>query len=228
LYSVDPFESTEVSLASILPGCSVYFTLDGSEPSKGSTLYKTPFLLEESAQLRAKAYKEGMPASGILTAEFHKIPVGRTIALNTEYAGQYSGGGDLCLIDFIRGPLNFRTGAWQGYEGVDLNAVVDLGSVHLISSLETGFLQDVGAWIFMPLEVGYYVSNDGVSFQHIGTVGNEVSPRALGVNIQNFTLNFSTKARYVKVVAKNRGTCPDWHVGAGRKAWIFADEIYIE
>ena len=50
----------------------------------------------------------------------------------------------------------------------------------------------------------------------------------LGVNIQNLTLNFSTKARYVKVVAKNQGNCPDWHVGEGQPAWIFADEIVVE
>jgi len=171
---------------------------------------------------------EGIPSSGILTAEFHKIPVGRTITLNTSYAGQYSGGGDLCLIDFIRGPLNFRTGAWQGYEGVDLDAVVDLGSIQLVSKLETGFLQDVGAWIFMPEEVSYHVSNDGVNFKHIGTVENKVSHRMLGVNIQHFTLRFSTKARFIKVVARNMGTCPEWHVGEGRSAWIFADEVVIE
>ncbi len=132
------------------------------------------------------------------------------------------------MIDFIRGPLNYRTGAWQGYEGVDVNAVVDLGKIQLIDKLETGFLQDVGSWIFMPLEVQYYVSNDGKDFQHVGTVKNGVSHRMLGVNLQNFTLNFSTKTRYVKVIAKNQGNCPNWHVGEGNPAWIFADEIVIE
>ncbi len=79
----------------------------------------------------------------------------------------------------------------------------------------------------MPLEVQYYISNDGENFQHIGTLKNEVSHHMLGVNIQNFTLNFTAKARYVKVVAKNQGNCPVWHVGEGQPAWIFADEIVI-
>jgi hypothetical protein len=35
-------------------------------------------------------------------------------------------------------------------------------------------------------------------------------------------------ATHIRVVAKNIGTCPDWHQGAGGKAWIFADEIIIE
>ena len=46
--------------------------------------------------------------------------------------------------------------------------------------------------------------------------------------MKNFTMNFSTKARYIKVIAKNQGVCPDWHVGEGQPAWIFADEIVIE
>jgi len=80
----------------------------------------------------------------------------------------------------------------------------------------------------MPVEVQYYVSNDGINFQYIGIVKNDVSHRMLGVNIKNFTLNFATKARFVKVIAKNIGVCPEWHVGEGQPAWIFADEIVIE
>jgi hypothetical protein len=35
-------------------------------------------------------------------------------------------------------------------------------------------------------------------------------------------------ARYVKVTAKNIGTCPEWHKGDGGKAWLFIDEIQID
>ncbi|MBN2172679.1 MAG: GH92 family glycosyl hydrolase [Bacteroidales bacterium] len=221
-------DSTMVTLGTIMPGAEIRYTLDDSEPAENSNKYAEPIILNNSTALKAIAIKEGFSASNILKAEFFKIPIGRSIKINSKYANQYSAGGDLALIDFIRGPLNFRTGAWQGYEGVDLDAVVDLGHIQLISKLETGFLQDVGAWIFMPLEVRYFVSNDGVNFQKIGTIENELSPHQLGVNIRNFTLNFSTKTRYIKVVAKNRGVCPEWHAGEGKPSWIFADEIVIE
>jgi hypothetical protein len=32
----------------------------------------------------------------------------------------------------------------------------------------------------------------------------------------------------VKIHAMNRGVCPPWHLGAGGKAWLFADEIVVE
>jgi hypothetical protein len=31
----------------------------------------------------------------------------------------------------------------------------------------------------------------------------------------------------MRVVAKNIGTLPEWHGGAGGLAWLFADEIQV-
>ena len=146
-------DTTMISLGSIIGGSEIYYTTNGSEPSEKSIKYEVPFVINETTTLKAIAIKEGMPPSRIIKSEFYKIPVGRKITLNTTFANQYSAGGELALIDFIRGPLNFRTGAWQGYEGVDLHAVIDLGSIQIISKLEIGFLQDVGAWIFFPVQV---------------------------------------------------------------------------
>lgn len=221
-------DTTMISLGSIVADSEIYYTIDGSEPSVKSKKYEVPFIINETTTLKAIAIMEGMPPSRIIKSEFYKIPVGRKITLNTTYANQYSAGGELALIDFIRGPLNFRTGAWQGYEGVDLNAVIDLGSIQMISKLEIGFLQDVGAWIFFPEKVDFAISSDGKNYQQIASVKNDVSEKDTQVQIKNFTSNLATKARYIKVIAKNKGTCPDWHWGAGQKAWIFADEIVIE
>jgi predicted alpha-1,2-mannosidase len=221
-------DTTQITLGSIVQGAEIFYTLDGTKPDSRSKKYSEPFILNSSLTLNAISFKEGMPQSKVLTAEFHKIPIGRIITLNTKYANQYSAGGDLALIDFIRGPLNFRTGAWQGYEGNNLDVTIDLGSIQLISNLEAGFLQDVGAWIFFPEQVSFSVSNNGKNFQEIGTVKTDVSPKDTEVQIKNYTLNISTKARYIRVVAKNTGVCPEWHWGAGEKSWIFADEITIK
>ena len=36
------------------------------------------------------------------------------------------------------------------------------------------------------------------------------------------------ETRYIKTHAKNLGTCPVWHPGAGGKAWILVDETIVE
>ena len=59
---------------------------------------------------------------------------------------------------------------------------------------------------------------------------NSVQANDYEVQLKKFDFKFEkpTKARYVKVVAKNFGKLPDWHLGAGGDAFIFIDEIEIK
>ena len=63
----------------------------------------------------------------------------------------------------------------------------------------------------------------------IGVVKSDVPPEVDGAVLEDFSKEgVNRKARYVRVRARNMGLCPDWHKGAGHKAWIFADEIVVE
>ncbi len=222
-------DSLRVSLSVPLNGAIIHYTVDGKEPDSRSSVYGTSFVIRENTVVKAFAIKEGMKQSPVIRAEFKKIPKNRKITLNTRYAPQYSAGGDAALIDFMRGGDNFRTGTWQGYEGVDLDAVIDLGSIQRIKQVSAGFMQDIGAWIFMPLQVEFQVSSNGNDFKEAGIIRNDITENDPAVDIKNFKLVLNGRpARYIHVIAKNRGTCPSWHPGAGNKAWIFADEIVIE
>jgi hypothetical protein len=160
---------------------------------------------------------------------FRKIPWNRSVRLNSAYSPMYAAGGDLALVDGLRGGEDFRTGAWQGYHGVDLDAVVDLGRVQRIGRITTGFLQDQNSWIFFPEMVEYSISSDGETFTPAAKLAPGAPPMEDGVRIENFaSAKIGALARYVRVAAKNIGVCPAWHKGAGGKAWIFVDEIVIE
>ena len=50
----------------------------------------------------------------------------------------------------------------------------------------------------------------------------------LGLLFFGFKASKEIKARYVKVIAKKFGILPEWHQGAGGKAFIFIDEITIK
>jgi hypothetical protein len=221
-------DSTVIALSCPMREARIYYTLDGNEPDVKSELYIKPLTISENKTLKAFAYVESMPASKMIETKFLKIPKNRKIVLNTKYASQYSGGGDYALIDFIRGGENFRTGTWQGYEGVDLEVIVDLGSEQTIKNVTLGCLQDQNSWIFMPLEVIFYLSDDGTSFREAGIIRNDIDEHLTKPVMKEFSIEADgSKARYLKVIARNRGVCPSWHLGAGNKAWIFADEIII-
>lgn len=220
--------STEVVLGTT-QGASIFYTLDGSEPTLQSAIYQNPIAITKSTKLDMFSRVGEEPKSVVVTAEFNRIPPGRTIRLLSEYAPQYSAGGDMALIDFIRGPKNFRTGSWQGYEGVDLEAVVDFGKKQPFQKISIGFLQDIGSWVFMPEQVEFYISNNGKSFILIGKAVNDIPLDELGVIIKDFGINVYPKnVRYFKIVAKSIKICPEWHKGAGGKAWVFADEIVVK
>jgi len=149
--------------------------------------------------------------------------------VDADYLPQFSGGGNDALIDEIRGDVNWRKGAWQGYQGQDFEAVVDLGKEQTIKKLSIGFLQDIGSWIFLPREVDYWLSSDGKKFKHIVTVDNPVSDSDETVLIHEFSSAIRKQsARYVKMKATAYGKLPSWHAGKGGQSILFVDEISVE
>ena len=220
-------DSLMVSMSHPVEGVKIYYTLDGTEPNESSLLYEQPICLKQNAMVRAAALQDGR-WSQVVDAQYYLIDANRSVKLQNMYNEQYEAGGLKALIDHLRGGENFRTGAWQGYYGVDLIATVDLGQSKRINRLAGSFLQEVYSWIWMPTEVEYFVSDDGKNFRSVGKVKNEIPVDADGAYIQEMEVRPRTNARYVKMVAKTIGTCPEGHVGAGQKAWIFCDELVIE
>lgn len=219
-------DENDISLKTWDKEAQIFYTLDGTDATTSSKLYDGVFTISNSAVLKAISVKNGVE-SKMITAEFTKIPRGRSIELLTEYGSHYSAGGDKALIDHIKGAQNYMTGSWQGYQGVNVEAIVDLNKSTSFNEVSIGFLQDWNAWIFMPDWVDFYSSNDGENFKKLGRVVNKVDEQEPGVVLQDFTLKKNTKTRYIKVVAKNRKFNPDWHRAPGDICWIFADEISL-
>jgi len=150
--------------------------------------------------------------------------------LNVNFSKNYTAGGPSGLTDGKKGGNQFRDGNWQGYWGPDVEVLLDLGSEKEIQQLSSGFLQYNNAWIFFPPNVTYFYSTDGERFIKAGKVVNQDSPKNKEQKTQEYTLNFDqpVKARYVKLIAKNFGVCPDWHDAAGSKSWLFIDEFSVK
>jgi hypothetical protein len=221
-------DSLEISMSSLTPGASVYFALMNETANGGYQKYVEPFVLREGQVVLAYADKSGFQKSRIVRAVYSKFAPPGSISLGTNYSPQYTGGGNAALIDGKHGSTDFRLSAWQGYEGVDLEAVIDLGSVKSVTRIGLGCLQDNNSWIFFPRSVEFAFSSDGSTFLNPATVTNTVSERDEIIRVEDFAVRLSSvTARYVRVRAKNMGICPEWHKGAGNKAWLFVDEITV-
>ena len=146
----------------------------------------------------------------------------------TKYAPQYAAGGDKALIDFLNGSPDFRTGEWQGYEGIDLNATIDLGETEMVKNVSINFLQDENSWIFMPDQVEFYSSTDGNKFNLFKTIKTKHNWKDSGNIIETFSADLNKNIRHLRIIGRNQGDCPRGHKSAGGKCWIFADEITIK
>ena len=219
----------EISFAGIAgKPVDIYYTTNGSEPTAKSQRFTKPFLIEADTTVKAFAV-DGDRRSLAVTAKYHHLPHDWKITLLSKYSSQYTGGGDLSLIDGIRGTSNLSDGAWQGYQGKDLIAIVDLGEVQQVSTVAVGFLQDIGSWIWMPRGVDVELSLDGKTFRPAMSITSDVSEKREGAITKEFVKSIPpTSARYLRIRAVNFGKIPAWHPGSGGDAWIFADEIIIE
>ena len=188
--------------------------------------YDGPFTIYEPCTMEAYS-QVGERRSFTTRSAVHQIARDRDITLHARYSRQYTAGGPEGLIDGFRGGLNWRTGGWQGYQDTDFEAVVDLRSVRHISRVGAGFCQDARSWIWMPRYVEFSVSQDGEHFTPLARVDNTMDERDYEVRIWDCEVPADVQARYVKVFARNIGTIPAWHPGAGSPGFIFTDEIWI-
>lgn len=216
--------STTVVLDQVNDSAQIFYRLNDA-PSKK---YDTPIVLQDDAVLRIYAQDSQGNRSSEVRTKFIKIDPLRTITPKTPFANQYSAGGPYALIDGYFGSSDFRTGTWQGYQGVDIDITVDLGRVQTVSEVSINFLEDQRSWIFLPTAVELAVGLD----EQTKTIDKielpEITPRKESMQKTiRFSLDGSLQ-RYIHLKAKNFGTLPPWHLGYGGEAWLFADEITIK
>ena len=69
------YPSTNVTISCATEGASIYYTLDGSDPTDSSSLYDGPIVLEATTTIKARAYMQDMDPSAVVSATYvYKAP----------------------------------------------------------------------------------------------------------------------------------------------------------
>jgi hexosaminidase len=212
-----------------LPNVDVYYTTDGSEPTTSSIKYEGPISIDKSLSVTAASFVKGEKAGKNSTVDFklHKATA-KTISYTKQPSDKYKGSSEITLINSLRGTRNFTDGKWQGFEGEDLEVIIDLQSEQSLTKVTTGCLHQTGSWIFLPKKVEVTTSIDGKNFTEAVTTMNKV-PLQSKAQLVNLVVDLNNvKARYVKVKVINQGEVPIWHSASGGSSWLFVDEIVVE
>lgn len=245
-------------LSSALP-VDIYYTLDGTEPvNRASAVYDEPIEIRQDCQLSAATFRpaERRPGSAATRFErsnietasfsFNKATASPIVLMNAP-APRYTFTGGTALVDGIKGSgTNFQTGQWIGFNGTDLDAIIDLGSEQDITSVSLNTLVGKPDWIFdiTGLEVAVCAATEDVAdlaqlaaaqdeahaFHVVACQNYSVDTQtdADGIRTHTLTVDGDVKARYIRVKAPCLKAIPQWHTGRNLPAFIFVDEISVK
>lgn len=115
-----------------------------------------------------------------------------------------------------------------GFNGTNLNATFDLGRIMKVNEIKGRFLHKPDSWIYAPDKVNVFVSADNINFTRLDELifeKTEFKPhfQTVMVGAKSLSLN----VRYILFEAQNTGIIPKGDGGAGNRAWLLCDEIFV-
>lgn len=214
---------------STLGNAPVHYTLDGTEPTSSSPVYKGVLKIKEDAVLKAVAvHPQGNSRVISEKIEFNKATM-KPIIANQPINSSYKYGGEATLVDGLKGDKNFRTGRWIAFNGNDMDMTIDLKQATEISNVSISVNVYPADWVFDTRGMSIEVSDDGKQFTKVASEEYSAMKETDKSDIYEHTLVFNpVKTRYVRVVASTEKSIPGWHNGKDKNAFLFVDEIAIK
>ncbi len=189
--------------------------------------YVGPLAITNSATYIAKSTKNGAQLGQNLIQSFIITKAtGKKVTIATPTADNRAGnGGIFGLVNGARSDKGINSDEWLGWQGPDMEAVIDLGKTQSVSTVNLHILDQQPSWVYPPQYVEVLGSADGSTYQSLGKTSEVVKEDN---NMASITIPFTaTNARFIKVVAKNHGIIGEGKPGSGSKAWLFVDEIGV-
>lgn len=212
-------------------GLRIRYARDGEPPGPSSPAYEpgAPIVLRETTTLLAAAF-DGEQRGPVVTAHFYRRRDDMTATLAVPPHPQYQAGGAEGLLDGRRGDPAWQTGGWLGWQGIDVEATLELERPTTVRKVSVGFLQDARSWIWMPRALEVEVSSDGRRWRRLGRTEHDVPITEMErVVVQDLVVTGeAARVRFVRVKAPTLGEIPAWHPGAGGHSFVFADEVVID
>lgn len=208
----------------------VYYTTDGTEPTETSSHYQEPFTIDgQTPTVKAKAIRNGRESQVVEESLQYNLATMRPVHLNSKPDDAYTYKGASLLVDGLKGDGNYRSGRYIGIYGSDLDVIVDLGEEKEISSVSVSTCLVPGDYIFGLTGLEVNVSSDGKTYRKIASKSIPELEKGSKNNVTRLDeLSFDqTKARFVRIIGKCTPVLPSWHPGAGKKAFLFVDEVGV-
>ena len=228
-FTPDVTKKAVVVTLSTIDDAPIYYTLDGTEPTTASLKYIEPVVITETADFQAVVIRpEGKSKVVNKKISFNKATY-CPIELTFQPSEKYKFGGAITLVDGMKGNDSYATGAWLGFVGGDVEAIIDLGQETEIKRVATNAIVDMSAWIMGSTGLVVSISDDNKEFREVAAKDIPAETNIDKKGVENYEITFDpVKARYVKVVIKRSPALPKGHAGEGKAAYMFIDEVEVD
>jgi hexosaminidase len=217
-----------------IQGAGILWKLDTKHPQGKIKLagekkgwYTAPVAISTSMPVSAALYANNKRLDSIFVRFQISKATGKKITLSAPPAGKFPGNtGAFGLVNGMLSPKGLSSPEWLGWNGSDVEAVIDLGSSQSISFVDCHVLDQHASWIYKPASIEVLVSANGADFTPAGKSGDATADT---LNMYHMLVNMpAANARYVKIIARNFGKIPEGQPGASNPSWLLIDEIQVD
>ncbi len=228
-FTPNPAEGTLDITLSTIDGAPIHYTLDGTEPTADSPLYKEVLKLKSNTVFSAIAIRPSGNTKVITEkVNFSKSSM-KPIVANQPINKQYEFSGASTLVDGLKGSTNYRTGRWIAFYGNDMDMTIDLGQPTEFSSVGLSTCVARADGVFDARGLSVEVSEDGKTFTQVASESYPAMKEEDKDGIFAHQLSFApVTSRYVRVIALSEKSIPAWHGGKTSPSFLFVDEITVD
>lgn len=217
-------DKLKLTLQTTFPAAVIRYTTNGKTPTANSLIYKIPLTIDHTQQVQAAVFNKGIKVTPVFKKEYViSKSTGKKIRLTHQPQGNFAPANPKALVNGVTGSKLYNDGEWTGFSGEDMEAVIDLGKTRQVSKLGVNILKYHWQRMWEPDLLKFEVSVDGKSYREVYTQRSFINE---GINQVRVNMK-PVGIRYVKITAINKGIIPKDGYGAGGKAWLLADEIFV-
>ena len=224
------FSPTPLRLKHYVPGVTIRYTLDGSEPdSIHSTVYDGHAMLMEKAILRAKAFKKGWLPSDDTRNNFYSEKFRPdSIRMLQPIDSNYMKYGAKTLIDLVKGDAGYGSGKWLGFHKNKMDCFLFFKKPIIAAEITLSGLVDIGSQIMPPVNIEVWGGPNAQNLTLLGHLAPEQPEKAAPGYLTGYDISFHpTRLSCIRITVTPVDKLPLWHPAKGKKGWIFFDEIFV-
>ncbi|HLX90982.1 MAG TPA: c-type cytochrome domain-containing protein [Puia sp.] len=232
----------QLRMKHFVPGVSIHYTLDGSEPdSIHSPLYDNHTFVDNQGLMKARAFKSGWHGSDVVQYRFyHATYRADTVILFKPADSSFRGNGGRTLNDFVKGSQNFGDGKWIAFRKNGLECMMVFSKAINPKNITVSSIVNVAAWLFPPKDIRIF---GGMSKEDLKLLYH-LAPAQDTMPMSNYLIPYECKispstVKYLKLVIEPIGKLPKQFIPPKnpkdkkprRKeddmGWLFLDEIFV-